>query len=147
MKKLLRFLTSFLVTFVTIFTITFLIKLIIDAAIFSQRSVNYKNILILLPIVTFLALLLTLFFQLNNVTIFIQTVVTYLTVIITIFAFGVISGWFNFDRKTFSAIVLGFNVVGFSIVSFIIMILKRRLNSKLNRQLKSYKERGLHEKN
>ena len=50
MKKLLRFLTSFLVTFVVIFTITFLTKLIIDAVIFSQRSVIYKNISLLLPI-------------------------------------------------------------------------------------------------
>ena len=147
MKKLLRFLTSFLVTFVVIFTITFLTKLIIDAVIFSQRSVNYKNISLLLPIVTFSALVLTLFFQLNKVTIVIQTAVTYLTIILTIFAFGVISGWFNFDRKTFSGIVLGFNIVGFSIVSLIIMMLKRRLNSKLNHQLKSFKERDLHEKN
>lgn len=147
MKKLLRFLTSFLVTFVAIFTITFLTKLIIDAVIFSQRSVIYKNISLLLPIVTFSALVLTLFFQLNKVTIVIQTAVTYLTIILTIFAFGVISGWFNFDRKTFSGIVLGFNIVGFSIVSLIIMMLKRRLNSKLNHQLKSFKERDLHEKN
>lgn len=146
MKKLLRFLTSFLITFVVIFTITFLTKLIIDAVIFSQRSVIYKNITFLVPIVGLSSVILTLFFQLNKVTILIQTIVTYLVMILTIFAFGVISGWFNFDRKTFSGIVLGFNIVGFSIVTFIILLLKNRLNSKLNKQLKSFKEREHYEK-
>ena len=147
MKKILRFLTSFLVTFVVLFTITFLSKLIIDALIFSQRSVNYKYITIFLPIVTVAALLLTLFFQLNKVTFFIQTAVTYLMIIIIIFAFGVISGWFTFEKITFSTIVLIFNIVGFSGVSLMIMLLKKRLNSKLNKQLKSFKERDHYEKN
>ncbi|MBR2891812.1 MAG: hypothetical protein IKC22_05535 [Bacilli bacterium] len=147
MRKFLKFLTSFMITFIVIFTITFLSKLLIDALIFSQRAVNYKYIIILVPIVMVASILLTLFFQLNKVTVFIQASVVYLTLILVIYSFGIISGWFTFENLTFSGIVLAFNILGFTIVALIIMLLKKRLNLKLNDQLKLFKERDQHEKN
>lgn len=147
MRKFLKFLTSFMVTFIVIFTIAFLSKLLIDALIFSQRAVNYKYITILVPIVMVASILLTLFFQLNKVTVFIQASVVYLTLILVIYSFGIISGWFTFENLTFSSIVLAFNILGFTIVALIIMLLKKRLNLKLNDQLKLFKERDQHEKN
>ena len=147
MRKFLKFLTSFMITFIVIFTITFLSKLLIDALIFSQRAVNYKYIIILVPIVMVASILLTLFFQLNKVTVFIQASVVYLTLILVIYSFGIISGWFTFENFTFSSIVLAFNILGFTIVALIIMLLKKRLNLKLNDQLKLFKERDQHEKN
>ena len=147
MKKITRFLVSFSITFIIIFAVAFLAKIFIDAFIFSQKAVNYKYILFDLIVVIVFSLLLTLFYQINKTTILVQVIVTFITMLLVIYSFGIISGWFGFNNLGFSLIAIGFNVLGLLGVFLIIYFIKKKQASILNKELESYKERDNYEKN
>ncbi|MBQ2891778.1 MAG: DUF3021 family protein [Bacilli bacterium] len=147
MKKISRFLVSFLITFMIMFAIVFFAKMLIDALVFSQRAINYTYIYLELVIVVISSLLLTLFYQINTINIVVQILVTFITIQMVIYGFGIITGWFSFENWLFALITVLFSVLGLVFVGFLILYLRKRQMKNLNNQLNSYKERDNHEKN
>ncbi len=147
MKKIIRFLTSFLTTCIIIFAVAFFAKVLIDGLIFGQRSVNYNYVYLEILVVVVISILLTLFYQINSITLFIQIVVTFISIILTIYMFGIFSGWFTFDKLLFTIIPLSFNIIGLVAVSLLLLYVRKRQTKNLNKQLESYKEREHHEEN
>lgn len=147
MKKISRFLVSFLITFMIMFAIVFFAKMLIDALVFSQRAINYTYIYLELVIVVISSLLLTLFYQINTINIVVQILVTFITIQMVIYGFGIITGWFSFENWLFTLITVLFSVLGLVFVGFLILYLRKRQMKNLNNQLNSYKERDNHEKN
>lgn len=147
MKKISRFLASFLITFMIMFAIVFFAKMLIDALVFSQRAINYNYIYLELVIVVISSLLLTLFYQINTINIVVQILVTFITIQMVIYGFGIITGWFSFENWLFALITVLFSVLGLVFVGFLILYLRKKQMKNLNNQLNSYKERDNHEKN
>lgn len=147
MKKISRFLVSFLITFMIMFAIVFFAKMLIDALVFSQRAINYTYIYLELVIVVISSLLLTLFYQINTINIVVQILVTFITIQMVIYGFGIITGWFSFENWLFTLITVLFSVLGLVFVGFLILYLRKKQMKNLNNQLNSYKERDNHEKN
>ena len=147
MKKISRFLVSFLITFMIMFAIVFFAKMLIDALVFSQRAINYTYIYLELVIVVISSLLLTLFYQINTINIVVQILVTFITIQMVIYGFGIITGWFSFENWLFALITVLFSVLGLVFVGFLILYLRKKQMKNLNNQLNSYKERDNHEKN
>lgn len=147
MKKISRFLASFLITFMIMFAIVFFAKMLIDALVFSQRAISYNYIYLELVIVVISSLLLTLFYQINTINIVVQILVTFITIQMVIYGFGIITGWFSFENWLFALITVLFSVLGLVFVGFLILYLRKKQMKNLNNQLNSYKERDNYEKN
>lgn len=147
MKKIARFFASFLSTFMIIFAIVFFAKMLIDALIFSQRAINYNYIYLELIIVVISSLLLTLFYQINTINVIIQILVTFLMILVMIYSFGIITGWFSFENWLFILITILISALGLGFIAFLILYLRKRQMKNLNNQLNSYKERDNYEKN
>lgn len=147
MKKIARFFASFLTTFMIIFAIVFFAKMLIDALIFSQRAINYNYIYLELIIVVISSLLLTLFYQINTINVIIQILVTFLMILVVIYSFGIITGWFSFENWLFTLITILISALGLGFIAFLILYLRKRQMKNLNNQLNSYKERDNYEKN
>lgn len=147
MKKIARFFASFLSTFMIIFAIVFFAKMLIDALIFSQRAINYNYIYLELIIVVISSLLLTLFYQINTINVIIQILVTFLMILVVIYSFGIITGWFSFENWLFTLITILISALGLGFIAFLILYLRKRQMKNLNNQLNSYKERDNYEKN
>lgn len=147
MKKIARFFASFLTTFMIIFAIVFFAKMLIDALIFSQRAINYNYIYLELIIVVISSLLLTLFYQINTVNVIIQILVTFLMILVVIYSFGIITGWFSFENWLFTLITILISTLGLGFIAFLILYLRKKQMKNLNNQLNSYKERDNYEKN
>lgn len=147
MKKIARFFASFLTTFMIIFAIVFFAKMLIDALIFSQRAINYNYIYLELIIVVISSLLLTLFYQINSVNVIIQILVTFLMILVVIYSFGIITGWFSFENWLFTLITILISTLGLGFIAFLILYLRKKQMKNLNNQLNSYKERDNYEKN
>lgn len=147
MKKIARFFASFLSTFMIIFAIVFFAKMLIDALIFSQRAINYNYIYLELIIVVISSLLLTLFYQINTINVIIQILVTFLMILVMIYSFGIITGWFSFENWLFTLITILISTLGLGFIAFLILYLRKRQMKNLNNQLNSYKERDNYEKN
>lgn len=147
MKKIARFFASFLTTFMIIFAIVFFAKMLIDALIFSQKAINYNYIYLELIIVVISSLLLTLFYQINTVNVIIQILVTFLMILVVIYSFGIITGWFSFENWLFTLITILISTLGLGFIAFLILYLRKKQMKNLNNQLNSYKERDNYEKN
>ena len=147
MKKIARFFASFLTTFMIMFAIVFFAKMLIDALIFSQKAINYNYIYLELIIVVISSLLLTLFYQINSVNVIIQILVTFLMILVVIYSFGIITGWFSFENWLFTLITILISTLGLGFIAFLILYLRKKQMKNLNNQLNSYKERDNYEKN
>lgn len=147
MKKIERFLTLFITMFFIIFSISFITKLVVDSFIFKQRTVVYNYVYIEMLIVVAISLILTIFYQFNNVTILTQILITFASLLTVIYGIGFFSGWFRMSNLLFTILSIVFNIVGLILLTIIIMIRKKRDNELLNEELNKYKEREKHEKN
>lgn len=146
-KKIARFFTTFLILFTIIFSICVIAKVFIDTIIFSQRSINFRYIYIELIIIALSSILLTFFYQINSVKLFIQILVTYIIMLIDIHSFGVISGWFKVTNIKFAVITLIFNVLGLVIASMLLFIKYTHQQNEINKNLMKYKEDNKDEEN
>ena len=147
MKKFKNILISFLTNLMIVCFDVLLTQLLIGALIFGQKSVVISNYYIQLPILFLVSILLTLFYQINKITMTIQVFVTYLTILIIIYVFGFFNGWFAFDNIKFLIISLLLNAVGLTITIVILLIRKKRQTDMLNEQLLTIKERVQNEEN
>lgn len=147
MKKFERFIVTFMSIFMIVFSVSFFAKIIVDAIIFGQKSFTFKYIYIDLLVVAVASILLTLFYQINNITSSVQALVTYTIILIVIYIFGYFSGWFSIRHYLFAIISLSFNVVGLLGIVVFLLWKYNRQNNELNEQLASFKERGQNEEN
>ena len=139
-NKVLRFFTSFFVLFTISFSLTFIAKIVIDALVFSQKTLTYNYMYLELIVILVVAILLTLFYQINRISLFVQVIVTYVMILIDIYFFGFISGWFSFNNLVFLIVSISFNIVGLAIISTIVLLNNVMKQKKLNEELKHYKE-------
>ncbi len=147
MRKFKNILISFLTNLMIVCFDVMLAQLLIGALIFGQKSVIISNYVIQLPILFLVSILLTLFYQINKITVSIQVFVTYLTILIIIYVFGFFNGWFAFDNIMFLIISLLLNAIGLTITIVILLIKRKHQNDILNKQLLNIKERVKNEEN
>lgn len=147
MKKFKKIMISFLTNLMIVSFDVLFAQILIGALIFGQKSVVITHFYIQIPILFIVSMLLTLFYQINNVTVTIQAFVTYFTILILIYLFGFFNGWFAFDNIIFLCISLLLNVIGLTITIIFLLIRKKRQTDMLNKQLSSIKERVNHEEN
>lgn len=147
MNKCKKIMISFLTNLMIVCFDVLFAQILIGALIFGQKSVVITHFYIQIPILFFVSILLTLFYQINNITVTIQVFVTYLTILILIYLFGFFNGWFAFENITFLVISLLLNIIGLSITIVFLLIRKKRQTDMLNKQLSSIKERVYHEEN
>ena len=147
MNKFKKIMISFLTNFMIVCFDVLFAQILIGALIFGQKSVVVTHFYIQIPILFLVSILLTLFYQINNVTVTIQVFVTYLTILILIYLFGFFNGWFVFDNILFLVISLLLNIIGLTITVVFLFIRKKRQTDMLNKQLSSIKERVHHEEN
>ncbi len=147
MKKAKNILISFLTNMMIVCFDVLFSQILIGALIFGQKSVVLTNYYIQIPILILVSILLTLFYQINKITVTIQILVTYLTILILIYIFGFFNGWFAFDNIKFIGISLLFNAIGLTITTVILLIRKKRQTDMLNKQLSNIKERVQYEEN
>lgn len=146
MKKIYQLLLHILSNFATIFAITFFATLLIDATIFQQKAMVFSYVYYKMLISLGAAIVLTLFYQINKTTVFIQLLFTFFIVLTVIYAQGFISGWFNFDDLTFCIISLSINIIGLVGVAIYLYIRRKKQSDLLNEQLQQFKERDFYEK-
>ena len=147
MNKIKKIVISFLTNLMIVCFVVLFAQILIGAFIFGQKSVVIANFSIQLPILFFVSILLTLFYQINTITVSIQAFVTYLTILLLVYLFGFFNGWFAFDNIVFLVISLLLNVIGLTITIVVLMIRKKRQTDILNKQLSSIKERAQYEEN
>ena len=147
MKKVERFIVTFMSIFMIIFSLAFFAKIIVDAIIFGQKSFTFKYVYLEILVVAAVSILLTLFYQLNNITSSVQALVTYVVSLVVIYVFGYFSGWFSMRYFFFTLISLSFNGVGLLAVIVFLLWKHNKQNNELNEQLASFKERGQNEEN
>ena len=147
MNKFKKIMISFLTNFMIVCFDVLFAQILIGALIFGQKSVVMTHFYIQIPILFLVSILLTLFYQINNVTVTIQVFVTYFTILILIYLFGFFNGWFAFDNIKFLVISLLLNVIGLTITILFLLFRKKRQTDILNKQLSSIKERVQHEEN
>jgi hypothetical protein len=147
MKKLKNLLIAFLTNFMIVCFVVLFAQIFIGALIFGQKSVIISHFYIQIPILVLVSILLTLFYQINNITVTIQTFVTYLTMLLLSYSFGFFNGWFAFDNIKFLIISLLLNAIGLTITITILLIRKKHQTDILNKQLLSIKERAQYEEN
>lgn len=147
MRKFKKILISFLTNLMIVCFDVMLAQLLIGALIFGQKSVVISNYYIQLPILFLVSILLTLFYQINKITVTIQVFVTYLTILIIIYIFGFFNGWFALDNIMFLIISLLLNAIGLTVTIIILLIRRKRQNDILNKQLLNIKERVKYEEN
>ena len=147
MNKIKKIVISFLTNLMIVCFVVLFAQILIGASIFGQKSVVIANFSIQLPILFFVSILLTLFYQINTITVSIQAFVTYLTILLLVYLFGFFNGWFAFDNIVFLVISLLLNVIGLTITIVVLMIRKKRQTDILNKQLSSIKERAHYEEN
>lgn len=147
MRKFKNILISFLTNLMIVCFDVMLAQLLIGALIFGQKSVIISNYVIQLPILFLVSILLTLFYQINKITVSIQVFVTYLTILIIIYVFGFFNGWFAFDNIMFLIISLLLNAIGLTITIVILLVRRKHQNDILNKQLLNIKERVKNEEN
>lgn len=147
MRKFKNILISFLTNLMIVCFDVMLAQLLIGALIFGQKSVVISNYYIQLPILFLVSILLTLFYQINKITVTIQVFVTYLTILIIIYIFGFFNGWFALDNIMFLIISLLLNAIGLTVTIIILLIRRKRQNDILNKQLLNIKERVKYEEN
>ena len=147
MNKIKKIVISFLTNLMIVCFVVLFAQILIGAFIFGQKSVVIANFSIQLPILFFVSILLTLFYQINTITVSIQAFVTYLTILFLVYLFGFFNGWFAFDNIVFLVISLLLNVIGLTITIVVLMIRKKRQTDILNKQLSSIKERAQYEEN
>lgn len=147
MKKFERFVVTFLSIFVITFAFAFFAKVIIDAIIFDQNAIIFKYIYWDIIVCVAASVILTLFYQINNISTSVQALVTYVVAISVVYMFGAFSGWFSFNNMIFVLISLSFNVIGLILVVLFLFIKHKKQNQELNDQLASFKERGQNEEN
>lgn len=147
MNKIKKIVISFLTNLMIVCFVVLFAQILIGALIFGQKSVIIANFSIQLPILFFVSILLTLFYQINTITVSIQAFVTYLTILLLVYLFGFFNGWFAFDNIVFLVISLLLNVIGLTITIVVLLIRKKRQTDILNKQLSSIKERAQYEEN
>ena len=147
MKKVKNIFISFLTNMMIVCFDVLFSQILIGALIFGQKSVVLTNYYIQIPILILVSILLTLFYQINKITVTIQILVTYLTILILIYIFGFFNGWFAFDNIKFIGISLLLNAIGLTITTFILLIRKKKQTDMLNKQLSNIKERVKYEEN
>ena len=147
MNKIKKISISFLTNLMIVCFDVLFAQVLIGALIFGQKSVIITHFYIQLPILFIVSILLTLFYQINNITVTIQVFVTYFTILILIYLFGFFNGWFAFDNIKFLVISLLLNVIGLTITILFLLFRKKRQTDILNKQLSSIKERVQHEEN
>lgn len=130
---------------ISIFSILFTIILgviaLVQLYIFDQHSINIIEIFLIGLITFIISLLLSLFYQINKITVFIQIITTYIILIIFLYFLGFASNWFSFKDISFLIISLSFNFVGIIILSIIIFVNRYKEIRDLNRDLSHYKGR------
>ena len=137
MKKLKNLLIAFLTNFMIVCFVVLFAQVFIGALIFGQKSVVISHFYIQIPILVLVSILLTLFYQINNITVTIQIFVTYLTILLLTYSFGFFNGWFAFDNMKFLIISLLLNAIGLTITITILLIRKKHQTDILNKQLLS----------
>lgn len=147
MKKVYHLLLHILSNFATIFAIAFFATLLIDATIFGQKAMVFSYVYYKILISFGAAIILTLFYQINKMTMFIQLLVTFIVSLAVIYVQGFISGWFNFKDLTFCIISLSINIIGLVGVALYLYTRRKKQSDLLNKQLKNFKERDFYEKN
>lgn len=147
MNKIKKIVISFLTNLMIVCFDVLFAQTLIGALIFGQKSVIITHFSIQLPILFVVSILLTLFYQINKITVTIQAFVTYLTILLLIYLFGFFNGWFAVDNIVFLGISLLLNVIGLTITIVVLLIRKKRQTDMLNKQLSSIKERVHHEEN
>lgn len=147
MKKFKNLSISFLTNLMIVCFDVIFAQILIGSLIFGQKSVIISHLYIQLPILFVVSILLTLFYQINKITVTIQVFVTYLTILFLTYLFGFFNGWFAVDNILFLVISLLLNAVGLTVTVIILLIRRKRQTDLLNAQLSSIKERVHHEEN
>ena len=77
MKKLKNLLMAFLTNFMIVCFVVLFAQVFIGALIFGQKSVVISHFYIQIPILVLVSILLTLFYQINNITVTVQSKLYY----------------------------------------------------------------------
>lgn len=145
MKKKSYQVNNLIVRTMSIFTILFTIILgvigLVQFFIFDQHSLNIGEILIIALILFIISISLSLFYQINAITVFFQIITTYLTLIIFLYFLGFILKWFSLKNLDFIIPSLTFNILGGIILTVIILVNRNKEIRDLNRDLIHYKGR------
>lgn len=146
-NKFMRFLTTFITLSIIIFAVTFLTKIVVDDFVFAQKTIAFRYIYLEVIAIIVSSILLTLFYQINRITLFVQVLVTYLTISFDIYFLGLISGWFNYNNLVFFIASICVILVGAFVIIGVTFIRRYIQQLRLNKELASYKEEESHEKN
>ena len=146
-NKFMRFLTTFLTLTIIIFAVCFFTKIVVDDFFFAQKTIAFRYIYLEVIAILISSALLTLFYQINRITLFVQVLVTYSIITIDIYFLGVISGWFNYKNIAFFITSICVIVAGALLILAVTFIRRYIQQKRLNKELASIKEEDNHEKN
>lgn len=139
--KLRNALIKILIHFTTIFTMLTVAFIGISSLI---GGVDFGNIIIWILIIAISLLEAIVFyfvFKIDRMSVFVQISVVYSIFIFFLYLLGFLLRIFNRSDLKFVLITLGMVVVGYIVISLILLFKNKRESDRLNKDLKKFKER------